>query len=47
MIHCLHNGIVLNGVSRTEERAAILIEDDKVKDVFTEQRFLQKNLGLM
>lgn len=45
MIHCLHNGIVINGISRTEERAAVLVEDNKVKDVFTEQRFLQKNFG--
>ncbi len=42
---CLHNGIVLNGISSTDERAAVLIDGEKILDVFTEQRFEKKTFG--
>lgn len=45
MIQCLHNGILLNGLSCSDERTAVLVEDGTIRDVFTEQRFLQKNFG--
>lgn len=45
MIQCLHNGIILNGLSQTDERSAVLIEDGIIKDVFSEQRFLKRNFG--
>mgnify|MGYP003311381404 CR=1 FL=1 len=45
MICCLHNGIVINGLSLNEERSAVLVEDNIILDVFSEQRFLQKNFG--
>lgn len=38
---CLHNGIVLNGISQMDN-CAILIEDGKIADVFSEERFKQK-----
>lgn len=44
MMICLHNGILLNGIS-TEEKSAVLIDGNKIKDVFSEQRYLQKNFS--
>ncbi len=38
---CLHNGTILNGFS-VMENCAVLIEDGKVSDVFSEKRFVQK-----
>lgn len=38
---CLHNGTILNGISE-EGNGAILFEDDKIIDVFSEQRFHEK-----
>src|SRR5574344_604677 len=44
MMICLHNGILANGISN-EDKSAVLIENNKIKDVFSEQRYLQKNFG--
>jgi N-acetylglucosamine-6-phosphate deacetylase len=41
---CLHNGILLTGIS-PEERSAVLMDGGKIKDVFSEQRFLQKTFS--
>jgi len=38
---CLHNGTLLTGFSQME-KCAVLIEDGKIADVFSERRFLQK-----
>lgn len=38
---CLHNGTLLTGFSKMEN-CAVLIEDGKIADVFSERRFLQK-----
>ncbi len=38
---CLHNGNVLNGIA-SMENCAILLTDGKIADVFSEERFLQK-----
>lgn len=38
---CLHNGTILNGFSLME-RCAVLIEDGKVSDVFSQKRFAQR-----
>lgn len=45
MIRCIHNGILVSGISVNEENAAVLIEDGKILDVFTEERFQQKDFG--
>lgn len=39
---CLHNGTILNGFS-VMENCAVLIEDGKVSDVFSEKRFVKKH----
>jgi len=41
MTICLHNGILLNGIAN-EGKCAVLIKDNKIKDVFSEERFEQK-----
>ncbi len=38
---CLHNGILLNGISQMDN-CAILLQNGKIADVFSETRFLQK-----
>ncbi len=38
---CLHNGTLITGFSKMEN-CAVLIEDGKIADVFSERRFLQK-----
>lgn len=38
---CLHNGTLVTGFSQMEN-CAVLIEDGKIADVFSERRFLQK-----
>ena len=38
---CLHNGTLFTGFSKMEN-CAVLIEDGKIADVFSERRFLQK-----
>jgi len=38
---CLHNGTLITGFSKMEN-CAVLIEDGKISDVFSERRFLQK-----
>ena len=38
---CLHNGTLLTGFSQME-KCAVLLEDGKVAEVFSEHRFLQK-----
>ena len=43
MIRCIHNGILVSGISVNEEQAAVLIEDGKILDVFSEERFQQKD----
>ena len=39
MTTCIHNGIVLSGLSSNHQRSAVLIEDSKIKDTFSEERF--------
>ncbi|MGL4986841.1 MAG: N-acetylglucosamine-6-phosphate deacetylase, partial [Treponemataceae bacterium] len=41
---CLHNGTLLSGFSEMPN-SAVLLEDGKIADVFTEKRFLQKKLS--
>lgn len=41
MTICLHNGILLNGIS-IMEKCAVLLENKKILDVFSEERFYQK-----
>ncbi len=38
---CIHNGILLNGISN-EGLCAVLVEDGKIKDVFSEARYESK-----
>ena len=38
---CIHNATVLNGYSRMKN-CAVLIKQDKIVDVFNEERFAQK-----
>ncbi len=45
MKYCLHNGIIINGLSMTESPSAILIDDNKIIDVFSEHRFLERSFG--
>lgn len=39
---CIHNGLLINGISE-EGLGAILIDGKKIKDHFSEERFLQKD----
>ena len=39
---CLHNGRVLNGISEMDN-CAVFIQDSKIVDVFSEERFKQKS----
>ena len=41
---CLHNGTLLTGFSQMES-CAVLIEDGRIADVFSEHRFLQKKFA--
>ncbi len=41
---CLHNATILNGYS-TMQNCAVLIKNNKIIDVFSEKRFLQKDFG--
>lgn len=41
---CIHNGILINGISE-EGLGAVLIDGKKIKDVFSEERFAQKNFS--
>ena len=41
---CLHNGTLLTGFSQME-KCAVLLEDGKVAEVFSEHRFLQKKFA--
>ncbi|MGL4982770.1 MAG: N-acetylglucosamine-6-phosphate deacetylase [Treponemataceae bacterium] len=41
---CLHNGTLLSGFSEMPN-SAVLLEDGKIADVFTEKRFLQKKFS--
>lgn len=45
MTICIHNGIVLSGLTSNEKRSAVLIEDSKIKDTFNEERFEKMNYG--
>lgn len=45
MIRCIHNGVVFSGLSQAEQKGAVLIDNGKIADVFTEQRFMQKTFG--
>ena len=39
MTICIHNGIVLSGITSNTQRSAVLIEGSKIKDTFSEERF--------
>ena len=39
MIRCIHNGIVINGMSKSDTKGAVLIENGIIADVFTEAPF--------
>lgn len=41
---CIHNGLLINGISE-EGLGAILIDGKKIKDHFSEERFLQKKFS--
>ena len=43
MIKCIHNGLLINGLSSTIEKSAVIVEDKKIKDVVSEQRFEKMN----
>ena len=45
MTICIHNGIVLTGLTSNEKRSAVLIEDSRIKDTFSEERFEKMNFG--
>ena len=42
MKFCIHNATVLNGISQMND-CAVLIEDAKIADIFSENRFRQKS----
>ena len=42
---CLHNGTLLSGFSVMKD-CAVLIEDGKIEDVFSESRFEKKTFWL-
>ena len=39
---CLHNGTVMTGFASAMERCAVLVENGKITDVFSEKRYQQK-----
>ena len=41
---CIHNATVLNGISEMSD-CAVLVDGDKIVDIFSEARFLQKSFG--
>lgn len=45
MIRCIHNGIIINGMSKSDSKGAVLIENGIIADVFTEERFNQKKFS--
>ena len=45
MTICIHNGIVLTGLTSNEKRSAVLIEGSRIKDTFSEERFEKMNFG--
>ena len=45
MTVCIHNGIVLSGLTSNTQRSAVLVEDSKIKDTFSEERFEKMNFG--
>ena len=45
MTTCIHNGIVLSGLTSNEQRSAVLIENSKIKDTFSEERYAKMNFG--
>ena len=45
MTICIHNGIVLSGLTSNSQRSAVLIEDSKIKDTFSEERYAKMNFG--
>ena len=45
MTICIHNGIVLSGLTSNQQRSAVLIEDSKIKDTFSEERFSKMSFG--
>ena len=45
MTICIHNGIVLSGITSNTQRSAVLIEGSKIKDTFSEERFEKMNFG--
>ncbi|MCQ2584406.1 MAG: N-acetylglucosamine-6-phosphate deacetylase [Treponema sp.] len=42
---CLHNGQVFSGISNITEPSAVLIEDSRIVEVFSEERFAKKQFG--
>ena len=45
MTTCIHNGIVLSGLTSNSQRSAVLVEDSKIKDTINEERFNKMNFG--
>ena len=45
MTICIHNGIVLSGLTSNSQRSAVLIENSRIKDTFSEERFQKMNFG--
>lgn len=45
MTVCIHNGIVLSGLTSNTQRSAVLVEDSKIKDTFSEERFEKMKFG--
>ena len=45
MTVCIHNGIVLSGLTNNQSRSAVLIKDSKIKDTFSEERFNEMHFG--
>lgn len=45
MIRCIHNGYIFSGISKEDQKGAVLIENGVIADVFTEQRFNNKTFG--
>lgn len=43
MTVCIHNGIVLSGLTNNQSRSAVLVKDSKIKDTFSEERFKEMN----
>ena len=45
MTVCIHNGIVLSGLTSNTQRSAVLVENSKIKDTFSEERYAKMNFG--